>query len=502
MKAAGYFVVGDNHESFIGDKNGNGILEWVVIFLYIPWMEDGLDNDGDGCVDEKISGLWDQEVGCDNMYDGAVVYETGGQPIAGGDKGDLLVNLDLYSAEPSVKIFRANVSPLFHATTLRDSMTNLHIAGEFVSYQASESDNHVNSNPEMDSDMEDDYVGSVDARMFPARAPIMNVCSSGLMRDDISPTFKRKDGHVITTYELVERFDGRDWNGDGDIQDNVVAYYSVDPDTGYCGIGVNTAVQGVSPRTSGGIIMPKYTSEQEDSRDWDHNGGKNQYVLLYHEINSTWHLRGRIYRSLTYYSLFITLYEFGFGWWALFSAGYHQSHTILPFEFGIAYTKYVGSSQGYYNSYFSLISEEDGDRHTVLPGHYIIVGTTAGIVGNECVLIQGDERFMYYAGFRLIDGKPDANGDGDWNDAFGMIYCIGKWGGSFVVDPGAKYAKGLYKDPVPAIWEGYVEIGVYPYVDGVATVPSFSNDFCKLREIYYPHYFWRRIDQIYWIYSG
>lgn len=503
VTAAGNFVVGDNHESYIGDKNGNGILEWVVIFLYIPWMYDGLDNDGDGCIDEKNTGIWSGQVGCDNMYDGAVVYETGGLPIAGGDKGNLLMNLDWYSVEPSLEMFRATVSPPFRAYAIRGFMHNLHIAGEFVSYQASESENYVNSNPEIDNDLDDFYVGNVDARLFPARAPVNNVCSAGLMSDEISPTWKREDGYIITTYELVEQFDGRDWNGDGDIQDNVIAYYTVDPQMGYCRIGVNTAVQGALPKTSGEIIVPGYTSERGDSHDWNGDGDEFDYVQLYHEINSTWHLRGRIYMSYTYYNLFITLYGFGFGWWALFRNGYNLYLPVLPFEFGGAYTNYVVSSAGYYHSYYFLISDEDGDRHTELPERYIIVGTSMGIVGNKCVLIQAREMHMYHAGYFLI-GRGDANGDGDWYDTFSMIFCPDERDGygSFIVDPTAKMAKGLYKDPIPAIWEGYVEMGVFPSVDGYATIPSYSSARCKLEDNFIPWYSGRKVDQIYWIHFG
>ncbi len=502
VKAAGNFVVGDDHESYIGDKNGNGVLEWVTVFLYIPWMYDGIDNDGDGCVDEKKTGPWSGQVGCDNMYDAAVVYETGGLPIAGGDKGDLLINLDWYSAEPSLEMFRATVSPPFRAYAIRGFMHNLHIAGEFVSYQAGESENLVNSNPEIDNDLDDSYVGNVDARLFPARAPVNNVCSAGLMSNEISPTWKREDGYIITTYELVEPFDGRDWNGDGDTQDNVIAYYTVDPHTGYCRIGVNTAVHGHSPMNSGEIIIPRYTSESGDTRDWNGDGDKHDYVQLYHDVNSTWHLKGRIYRSFTFNNLFITLYGFGFGWWALFEGGYNLYHPVLPFEFGGAYTKYVGLSGGYYNSYFFLTSDEDGDRHTKLPEHYIIVGTTMGIVGNKCVLIQAREIYMYYAGYFLI-GRGDANGDGDWSDTFSMIFCPDETGGGgqFIVDETSKFAKGLYRDLVPALWEGYVKFGVYPSVDGCATIPSYSYAWCKLADNDM-RLSGRKVDQIYWIHFG
>jgi hypothetical protein len=499
VKAAGNFVVGNDHESNIGDKNGNGVLEWVVIYAYLPWMFDGMDNDGDGCIDERGHPDWSGQIGCDNMIDAAVVYETGGQPIIGGDRGDLLINLDWYSVTPSVKIFRATVSPRFHAYSLRGVISNLQIAGEFVSYQANEAENNVNSNPDVDSDLDDYYVGNIDARLFPARMAINNICSAGLMTDEISPSWKRADGHVITTYELVESFDNRDWNGDGDIDDNVVAYYTVDPNTGYCRIGVNTAVQGHSPVTSGEIITPEFTYESSDSRDWDRNGMKHSYVQLYHDVNSTWSLRGRIYQSHTYFNIFISLQGFGFGWWAVIRDDWDSP--VIPFEFGGAYTKYVGRSMGYYHSYFFLTSDEDGNRHTTLPEHYIFVGRTMGVVGNICILIGAWEIYMEYAGVNLIGGRADANGNGFLYEFVSLIFCpeeVGG-GGSFIVDPTSKFAKGQYDDPVPVLWEGYTEYGVFPGIDGNATIPSFSYAWCKLNDLQIPIYSGRKVDQVYQI---
>ena len=499
VKAAGNFIVGNDHESYIGDKNGNGVLEWVVIYAYLPWRHDGIDNDGDGCIDEMSHPLWSGQIGCDNMMDAAVVYETGGQPIVGGDRGDLLINLDWYSVTPSVEIFRATISPRFHAYTLRGLMSNLQIAGEFVSYQANEAENNVNSNPDVDRDLDDYYVGNIDARLFPARMPTNNICSAGLMNNEVSPSWKRDDGHVITTYELVESFDGRDWNGDGDIDDNVVAYYTVDPNTGFCRIGVNTAVQGHSPMTSGEIITPELTYESSDSRDWNGDGDTFDTVLVYHEVDSTWSLRGRIYRSFTYFNIFIALEKYGFGWWAVIKDDW--SFPVIPFEFGGAYTKSVGSSMGYYHSYFFLTSDEDGNRHTRLPVHDIFVARTMGVVGNICILIGTEERYMEYAGIRLIGGRADANGNQYMYDFVNLIFCPEEVGGygSFIVDPTSKFAKGQYDDPVPVLWEGRTEYGVFPGIDGNATIPSFSYAPCKLADNDIPLYSGRKVDQVYQI---
>ncbi|UCD91846.1 MAG: hypothetical protein JSV43_06305 [Methanobacteriota archaeon] len=492
-QTAGNFVVGDRHESDIGDQNGNGVLEWVVMYLYIPQMVDGIDNDGDGCIDEPgTSRYWG--IPCNNsLPDAAFVYETGGMPIAGGDNGDLLVNIDWYSSAFTIKIFRAFVSSPFQAYSVRGFVRNPQIAGEFISYYAREKDNYVNSNPEMDDDLADQYVGNIDARFFPYMTPKNHVCSAGTMDGSFS-TWKRDDGYVVTSYELFEPYDNHDWNGDGDALDRVVAYYAVGPTSGNCRNNVvNTGVSGIYSRNAGTVLTPAFTYEWNDGRDWNQNGHLYEHTRLYHDIDSTWHLKGRAYASITFRAL---IPAWGFGWWGRYiEMGYPWT---FPLEFGGTYCKNLGFSRGYYHTYFFLISDEDGDRHTPLPEYWVNYGSSTGTVGGRCVLMYAREQYLQYGRIRLMGGIADGNGDGDLWDSMSSIFCPEEHGGSgtFIVDPSAKFAKGLYQDPYPALWEGYGWYGTYAEAGGYVTIPSISYSTCKC-DYGPPPQYWCKTDQIY-----
>jgi hypothetical protein len=444
----GDYVVGEGYEEYIGDQNGNGILERVVFYLYIPWMSDGIDNDADGCVDEGTG--W----GCDSIADGMVIYETGWGPRVGGDDGTLLFNLDWFSDSPGIEIFRVSVSSRWQAYKVRGHMLFPSIAGEFISYYGYEGVNGVNANPEMDNDYIDWYVGNIDARDFPQRPPRDQACSAGT-QSHIDITFKRSDGWVVTSYSLTESYDDFDWNGDGDKIDDVASYYAVNPNVGNCRIGVNGAVQGIDVRNKGHVMIPAYSNEDSDNRDWNSDGDKFDTVSLYHDIDSSWNYRGRIYSSYTYNPLVISRQTFGFGWWALY--GGYDTIKAIPLKFGMTYDRYVGMSQGYYHTRFSLVSDEDFDRHTYLPEHHIGYGNPINVHGGECIHIQAREYYLNYAGIRLIGGIADGNGDGDMSDILNYIFCpySSGGGGSFVVDPGSKYAKGYYEAPIPFLWESY-----------------------------------------------
>jgi hypothetical protein len=464
----GDFLVGEVHESWIGDQNGNGIVEWLVFFLYFPWFEDDIDNDGDGCVDERIiKGAWDGHVNCDSVPDAVVLYETGGNPILGGDNADLFVSLDWYSGIERVEVFRAFASIPWNAYRMRSVILYPQIAGEFISYYAQESINNINANPEMDSDRYDWYVGNIDARRFPRVAPINYVCSAGYQSPSGS-TFKRSDGWVVTSFELSEHFDDHDWNGDGDTSDRVAAYYAIDPNSGKCRENVvNTGVSGVYPRNTGLIMTPGHTYQNTDSRDWNQNGNLYEYSMLYHDINSTWSMKGRAYISFTFTS---PVPPWGFGWSAIYTDDFQSENH--PLEHGGSYVKYVGPMNGYYHSYFFLTSDEDGDRHTELPGYFIDFGRPVGTLAGRCVVILARELFMEYAGVDLIGNQADGNGDGDTSDVLGFIYCPNKsgGGGNYVIEPTSKYAQGLYSDPIPFIWLGNIFNPVPNEYNGYSTL--------------------------------
>jgi hypothetical protein len=462
----GDFLAGFGHEVYLGDQDGNGKLEYVVFYFYIPWMSDGLDNDGDGCVDEPGGGS------CGPIPDAMVVYETGIMPRIGGIDGTLLMNIEAFSSEDGgIEVYRTFVSPPFHAYNVRGVMMYPDVAGEFISYYAREALNGVNANPEMDNDQDDWYLGSIDARRFPDKPPINSACSAG-QRSVLDSTFLRDDGWVVTSYNLVESYDSHDWNGDGDTKDHVSAYYAINPNNGNCRIGVNGALQGRHPRNSGYVLIPSYTTEIEDGRDWNGDGDTFDTVVVYHDINTTWTLKGKIYRSYTYNSLLISRQKFGFGWWGILTND--NSYDTLPLKTGGAFERYVGVSQGYYKTYFSNIGDEDGDHGTALPAYEIGYGQPSSIHGGECIQISAREHYLEYAGVQLIGGMADGNGDGDTHDILNYIFCpdASGGGGDFIIEATSKYAWGLYRNlGFPFIWEGYFTIHGSFEINGRVTIP-------------------------------
>jgi hypothetical protein len=463
---AGDFLVGDTHEYWIGDQNGNGIVEGVVFYYFIPWMKDGIDNDGDGCIDEKLS-----FPPCDDIPDAVVIYETGGSPSLGGDDGSLLVNHDWYSNIGSVEVYRTFVSPKWGAYRIRGIVYHPLMAGEFISYYAREMVNGVNANPEMDRDQNDWYVGNIDARGFPARPPINHVCSAGFQHDT-GVTFMRDDGWVVTSFNLVESFDNHDWNGDGDSTDYVTAYYATDPVTGDCRCNsVNTAVVGAIPKNTGTVLTPAYTYEYSDKRDWDQDGNRFEYMQLYHEIDSTWNLKGPVYTSVTFTA---PVPRWGFGWWGVASDYY--GYESFPLKFGGVYSRYIAFKGTH--TYLFLTSDEDGNRHTKLPQYDVTYGQPAQTLGGECVNIFVREYRLENAGVKLIGGRADGNGDGDTSDTLHCIYCPGKTGGggNFVVEPTSKFAKGMYTHPYSYIWLGWAVSGA-EIVNGTVTIPVVRTEY-------------------------
>jgi hypothetical protein len=469
---AGDFTVGNTHEQFIGDQNGNGNLEWISYYSYRPWGEDNIDNDGDGCVDEKSFGDWDGQVGCDGIPDQMVYFATGGLPDAGGKHGTLAVTMDWYSQPSSVlrlhRIFAMQPwdtfdIPIFaHYPQIVDNE-------EFITYYAPEHENKVNANPEMDNDLNDQYVGSIDARDFPTENPKNHVCFAGL-RHYMGITSLRPDGYVVTSFELYEGFDSHDWNGDGDQQDYVAAYYVVDPADGSCDQGVNGGVQGDNPRNSGRVMTPGHTFEASDDRDWNGDGDKLDNVHVWHDIDTTWGLVGNRYTSVTFTS---TPGSFGFGFWGIYSE--QSSFQTNPLKFGGAYAKFSDPYPQIRQTYYFLISEEDGDSQTILPEHHVGYGQPGSTLAHTCIHVYAREAYLDQAGVKLIGGQADGNGDGDISDTLNYIYCPNEEGGDgeFVVEPTSKYARGLYEDPIPFIWAGHFYYESAGDVNGYVVNPAF-----------------------------
>ncbi len=498
---AGEYGMGDTHESWIGDQNGNGVIEWISGYSKRTYGEDGIDNDGDGCVDEKTYGNWDGQVGCDMVPDQITYFETGGLPDAGGDDGTLMTLVDWYSTIQAVEVWRAGASPLWMAYQSRGFMYYPQIAGEHISYYAYEGSNGVNANPEMDSDQSDYYVGNVDARGFPARPPVDRPCSAGY-QIYMGITFKRDDGWVVTSYELREMYDGVDWNDDGFIGTNpaggrISAYYAIDPTTGNCrDNAVNTGVWGRFPRNTGVILTPGDVRENRDRRDWDQDGLQNKRLKLYHTIDTTWAMKGKVYTSYTFTASVPT---WGFGWWSLYSLGAQQQ--TYPLKFGGAFFTNLGYSQGYYHTFFFLVSDDDGNRHTLPPLYDIGIGQPSASPGGQCIQMYTREYNAHYGGVRLIGNRADANGDGDTSDTYNTVFCPDEvgGGGSWVVEETSKYAKGLYRDSIPVINLGYVYYAADGVAGGLAILPYFYYEYSQnddangnlVREyIYFHTYYW------------
>ncbi len=493
---AGPFGAGGTHESFIGDQNGDGVLEWVVYYSYKTYGEDGIDNDGDGCIDEKTYGDWDGQAGCDLIPDQFTYFGTGGLADVGGKDGTLAVFADWYNVTPTINFYRIFVTPLWTSFSM-SWMTyypQLAEGEDVISFYAHESHNQVNANPEMDSDMDDYYVGSMDARGFPTVSPTIHVCFAGYQLY-MGVTYARDDDYVVTSFELREEYDDHDWNGDGDKDDPVAAYYVVDPSTGECDQGVNGGVSGWYPRNSGRVMTPGYTFESSDSRDWNGDGDTSDTVLLWHDINSTWSLVGHRYTSVTFTS---SPGAFGFGFWGRYS-DYGQFQTF-PLEFGGTYYRYVGRP-GYYKTSFFLIDDEDGDPQTILPYYDVYYGMPSGTLGGICIQIYGMEYHLKDAGIELMGGKADGNGDGDTSDSLGGIFCPDEkgGGGKWWVEPTSKFAKGLYKDVAPWIWTGYTYYASTGEAQGLMANTIFymetyidddADGNLVVELIYYHAYYW------------
>ncbi|UCD91645.1 MAG: hypothetical protein JSV43_05185 [Methanobacteriota archaeon] len=455
----GEYQVGHTHEYYIGDQNGNGIEEYVVYYFHRPSSINGIDDDGDGCVDEPTYGNSTNQTGCDLVPDAMTYFETGGLPYLGGSNGDLVVFIDWASEFLLMKIFKIGVSTPWMAYKYRGPLYYPQIVGDFVSYYSTEYLSNVNANPEMDNDRLDYLVGSIDVRGFPDRAPVNYVCSAGRQHYG-GATYLRDDGWIVGSYSLLEHHDNHDWNGDGDTLDEVAAYYAVDPVTGSCRQGVNGGVAGYIPINRGTIMTPMHTGELYDNRDWNNDGDLSSYVMLYHDINSTWQWKGKIYSSITYTA---PVPRWGFGWWAVYHDGYPPGYRF-PLEFGGTFNKYAYPYG--YKTYFWLIDDEDGDRHTSLPAYEIGIGYLGGTVGGRCIIINAREQ----------DLGEDINRDGDFFDIVAGIFCPHKTGGG-----------GNWIVENPAAGHPWIYVGYYTYLrytdyvledsEGRVAIPFICNEY-------------------------
>jgi hypothetical protein len=181
---------------------------------------------------------------------------------------------------------------------------------------------------------------------------------------------------------------------------------------------------------------------------------------------------------------------------------YGQFQTF-PLTFGSAWYRYVGSSQGFYHTMVSLFGEDDGNRNTMIPAHTVGIGMPSASPGGACIQIYTAEYYAYYGGLVLYGGIADANGDGDRNDYYyNTVFCPDEvgGGGNWIVEPTSKFAKGQYRDPIPAINMGYVYYSADGNAGGLVIMPYFWLEYYQHDDangnlianefIYFHTYYW------------
>jgi hypothetical protein len=377
----------------------------------------GIDDDGDGCVDETASTTPEGQV-CDNVPDGVVFFGTGG---ASDIDGSLISYYDYWGTQ-AIGFHRIGSSPLWSILGIRMGLIYYpRLVGEFVTYYAFESDHNTNVNKAIgDKDYTDSFVGIIDARKFPTRSPKNHFCRTGsAMYDGYASV--RQDGSVVVGFELREYLDeapgyDNDYNDDGDTKDSVVGYFIVNPHSGRCKRFVNTGVAGRYVENAGNIITAGLSYENADQRDWNNDGSMFGYVSLYHDVTTTENLAGDPYNGYTFRTRVPRgpagqpdSYGFGF-------TGLYLSQNIgpiaFPMEFGGSYELYTGYPV-YYETYYWHVLDEDGLQWTELPGRYVSPGTPFDSPGGICIALSYFESYL----------DQDINGDGDKNDNAMAFYC-------------------------------------------------------------------------------
>jgi hypothetical protein len=453
---SGDYGVGGSHEVYVGDVNGDSVINWVAYYSFAPMFTNGVDDDGDGCVDEKTYGDYSGQSGCDMIPDGFVYWSEGSSPDAGGEDGSLMVVFDLYGSNQLVA-FRAGVTPPWGGYHFRGHLyyPGIDFVSDFAYFYSYEGYWGMNVNAAAgDTDTYDTLIGTIDMRGFPLVAPTANMCGAGT-KIYMGALSQLDDGRVIGTYHSYEYSDGRnDWNDDGDTYDNVGGYFVIDPVTGDCDQGVNLGMYMYYPRPAGNLVQGGTTYESSDRRDWNGDGDTWDAVLLWHDVSTSLSLVGQRYSSTTWTAPVPT---WGFGYTGCINDyGNIQSY---PIKFGGSYYEYIGYPF-YYATYFWLKSDDDGIPNTMMPQYYIEIGQPESSPGEQCIGIYTREWYLSYGGVRLMPGTSvaDGNGDGDDTDTISSLFCPDETGGGgeFVIEETSKYAQGLYIDDFPAKSNGYV----------------------------------------------
>lgn len=425
-----YYVVGYAHEMLFGDLNYDGLLTWVVFYFDMGMSVNGIDDDGDGCIDETSNMTSDGEL-CDNVPDAVVFFSNGGLPSI---SGDLIAFVDVY-VDGMIKLFRIGASPRWVTQGVRGVLGDFYtqVVGEFVTYYGAEHSHGINVNKAIgDKDFSDKFIGIIDARKFPARPPKNHYCRTGI-QVYYGYASLRQDGSALVAFELYEYYDeapgyDNDYNDDGDTSDYVMAYFIVDSRTGRCREFVNTGVWGYRTRVAGNIITNSYTHESSDKRDWDNDGSISGYVSVWHDVTSTEDMAGNPYFGHTFSTPVPRgpsgdPNSYGFGFTGLSLDGLVESPYVFPMEFGGSYSLYVGGPVHVQTHYWHVL-DEDWVQWTELPRHPVVNTQPGGTPGGTCILVRSWESVL----------DIDVNEDGDKLDGVFGVFCpdpnapgTGKW---------------------------------------------------------------------------
>lgn len=417
--ASDYYVVGTGHEQYLGDINNDGLISWLAYYFDMGLSVNGVDDDGDGCVDE-VTNMTPDGQQCDTVPDAVVFFSTG---VAMDISGDLIVYGTTYEDMNFVGFFRIGASPRWIPQGIRLDGPAYYprFSGEFVSYSAAESWHNVNVNKAIgDKDLHDQFIGLIDARKFPSRPPKHHYCRTGFPIYS-GYGYEREDGFVVVTFELREYYDeapgyDNDYNDDGDTMDRVIGYFIVNSRSGKCKKFVNTGVAGQYPQNAGNIIASGIVYEGADQRDWNNDGDMIDYVSVWHDVTSTEKMAGDPYFGHTFRAPVPrgpagSVDSYGFGFTGLYLNRKANVYTF-PLEFGGSYYLYIGYPR-YYEAYYWHYLDEDWNQWTELPGYVIAYGMPFDSPGGICIGISGREYYL----------EDDINNDGDTMDVGVAFYC-------------------------------------------------------------------------------
>lgn len=273
-------LVGFSNEYDVGDLNGDGVLSTWIWWSDYTYMANGVDNDGDGCVDEQAGAP-----GCDWTPDALIIVDS--TSVSAYPNPLIEGTLMAWSYGAICYVYRIFVSPGIFPFAIRGVVDVLAIRNEFIAYQSVEAVAGVDVNGDGDSDP---FVGHIDSRGFPARPPINHPAYTGSAAvtepaSPYSPISRRVFNGEAYAFSQGEHYDNADYNGDGDKTDFVVAYYEIDLITGGSLSKVNLGVQGWKARIDGETIGWD-AKEEFDDRDWNNDADKKDRIVLYHNINT------------------------------------------------------------------------------------------------------------------------------------------------------------------------------------------------------------------------